>query len=343
MSNISHELRVPRDTVNDDFVTVVRWLHNEGDEVEAGRALVELETSKSVIEVESPATGLLCIQANPGEQVAIGAVLGTVVPAGAYPRQAAGQSPAATGLHDSQETAPQPPGDSLRTVSLAAQALIQQHDIAEDELPRGLVREADVQSLIDRRSSRAHTPERKAPDSTARPHGLLGDARRSAGDRNVSIPWLALNYLFRNWLLGNIARISPRGVITIVHRLRGVKIGANCFIDPNAILETAYPENITLGTDVRVAAGAVVMTHIKPPHFLRDARIVPTVLQPVLLDDHCFVGVNAVVMPGVTVGRASVVASGAVVTANVPPLSMVAGNPARVIKRFRSEQTKTNE
>jgi maltose O-acetyltransferase len=36
----------------------------------------------------------------------------------------------------------------------------------------------------------------------------------------------------------------------------------------------------------------------------------------------------------VTVGRASVVASGAVVTADVPPLTMVAGNPARIIKRF---------
>jgi acetyltransferase-like isoleucine patch superfamily enzyme len=55
---------------------------------------------------------------------------------------------------------------------------------------------------------------------------------------------------------------------------------------------------------------------------------------PVVLEDHCFIGVNAVVMPGVTVGRASVVGSGAVVTADVPPLTMVAGNPARIIKRF---------
>jgi acetyltransferase-like isoleucine patch superfamily enzyme len=343
MSNLAQELRVPRDTVNDDFVTVVRWLYNEGDEVTAGKTLVELETSKSVIDVESPATGLLCIQAAPGEQVEVGAVLGTVAPAGDYPRQAKGPSPAASLTHASRATAPQTGGDTPRTVSKAAQALIQQHDIAEDDLPAGLVREVDVQSLIDRRSSQAGTPARTAPGSTARPKGLLGDARRSAGDRNVSILGLALNYLFRNWLLGNVARISPRGVITMVHRLRGVKIGANCFIDPNAILETAYPENITLGTDVRVAAGAVVMTHIKPPHFLRDAGIVPTVVQPVLLDDHCFVGVNAVVMPGVTVGRASVVASGAVVTSNVPPLSMVAGNPARVIKRFRSEQTTSHE
>ena len=40
------------------------------------------------------------------------------------------------------------------------------------------------------------------------------------------------------------------------------------------------------------------------------------------------------IMPGVTVGKAAVVASGAVVLGDVPPYTMVAGNPARVIRRF---------
>jgi acetyltransferase-like isoleucine patch superfamily enzyme len=44
--------------------------------------------------------------------------------------------------------------------------------------------------------------------------------------------------------------------------------------------------------------------------------------------------VNAVILPGVNVGRAAVVASGAVVSADVPPLTMVAGNPAKVVRRF---------
>jgi acetyltransferase-like isoleucine patch superfamily enzyme len=120
----------------------------------------------------------------------------------------------------------------------------------------------------------------------------------------------------------------------VVHRLRGVKIGADCFIDPNAILETAYPDNITLGNDVRITAGAIIMTHIKPPHYLRDEGLVPNVLKPVVLHDHSFIGVNAVILPGVTVGKAAVVASGAVVSSDVPAYTMVAGNPAKVIKRF---------
>lgn len=89
-----------------------------------------------------------------------------------------------------------------------------------------------------------------------------------------------------------------------------------------------------MGDDVRVTVGAIIMCHIKAPHYLQDAGIMPPIVKPVVLEDHCFIGVNAVVMPGVTVGKASVVTSGSVVVSSVPPYSMVAGNPAKVIKRF---------
>jgi acetyltransferase-like isoleucine patch superfamily enzyme len=173
-----------------------------------------------------------------------------------------------------------------------------------------------------------------SPPATYRSRGLLGDARRSASDRGANVLWLAWNYFWRNWLLGNLVRVAPVGVRNVLHRWRGVKMGRDCFIDPNAILETAYAENITLGDDVRVTAGAIVMTHIKAPHLLRDKGYVPTVLKPVVLKSHSFIGVNAVVMPGVTVGEGAVVTSGSVVLADVPPYTMVSGNPARIVKRF---------
>jgi acetyltransferase-like isoleucine patch superfamily enzyme len=215
------------------------------------------------------------------------------------------------------------------------------HGLTEADFSHlAMVREADVLAAVEHRVNPATEQIVGAAASEQRPparpqsRGLFGDARRSAADRNRGILWLAWNYLWRNWFLGNLARVSPRGMIMVVHRLRGVKIGADCFIDPNAILETAYPENITLGNDVRVTAGAIIMTHIKPPHYLRDEGLVPNVLKPVVLHDHSFIGVNAVILPGVTVGKAAVVASGAVVSADVPPYTMVAGNPAKVIKRF---------
>jgi acetyltransferase-like isoleucine patch superfamily enzyme len=56
-----------------------------------------------------------------------------------------------------------------------------------------------------------------------------------------------------------------------------------------------------------------------------------SMIRPVIIEDDCFIGRGAMVLMGVTVGRGSIVGAGAVVTADVPPGSVVAGNPARVL------------
>jgi Acetyltransferase (isoleucine patch superfamily) len=55
---------------------------------------------------------------------------------------------------------------------------------------------------------------------------------------------------------------------------------------------------------------------------------------PVVIEDDVWIGANAVILPGVRVGTHSVVAAGAVVTKDVPPHSIVAGVPAKVIKKI---------
>ncbi|MGZ3837357.1 MAG: acyltransferase [Flavisolibacter sp.] len=59
---------------------------------------------------------------------------------------------------------------------------------------------------------------------------------------------------------------------------------------------------------------------------------------PILVEDECWIGANAVITAGVTVGKHSVVAAGAVVTKDIPPYSVAVGNPARVIKRYDFEK-----
>ena len=339
------EIRVPRENVNDDTVRLVRWLVADGAELRPGMPVVELETSKSVVEVEATAAGRLRILLQAGVQVPVGDVLGVIGGDGHASGVGAPATPQTLPVTNATSPAAASPAQTgPSTVSAKARRLMEEHGIDAAvfaHLP--LVRESDVQAHLAApqiptppvvaRHSTDHVADHAA-DKAWQPKGLWGDAARASTDRGVSVGWLAFNYLWRNWLLGNLVKVAPRGVINVLHRWRGVRMGADCFIDPAAILETAYPENITIGNDVRVTAGSIIMTHIKPPHYLRDKGYVPVVLKPVVLEDHCFIGVNAVVMPGVTVGRASVVGSGAVVTADVPPLTMVAGNPARIIKRF---------
>ena len=54
----------------------------------------------------------------------------------------------------------------------------------------------------------------------------------------------------------------------------------------------------------------------------------------VTIEDDCWIGTNAVITAGVTIGRHAVVAGGSVVTKDVPPFSIVGGNPARVLKQY---------
>lgn len=58
---------------------------------------------------------------------------------------------------------------------------------------------------------------------------------------------------------------------------------------------------------------------------------------PIVIEDNCWLGFNSEILSGVHIGRNSVVAAHAVVTKNVPPYSIVAGNPAKIVKQYNFE------
>jgi len=97
---------------------------------------------------------------------------------------------------------------------------------------------------------------------------------------------------------------------------------------------------VTVGNHVNLAQGITVtaLNHNFADASLRiDEQGVSTL--PVTIEDDVWIGANAVVLPGVTVGTHSVVAAGAVVSRDVPPYSLVAGVPAKVIKKLSTPTT----
>ncbi|MBE6256744.1 MAG: acyltransferase [Prevotella sp.] len=92
---------------------------------------------------------------------------------------------------------------------------------------------------------------------------------------------------------------------------------------------------VTIGCHVNLAQG-ITVTALNHNFEDSDKRIdeqgVSTT--PVIIEDDIWIGANAVILPGVTIGNHSVVAAGAVVTKNVPPHSLVAGVPAKIIKQI---------
>jgi acetyltransferase-like isoleucine patch superfamily enzyme len=134
---------------------------------------------------------------------------------------------------------------------------------------------------------------------------VVGDGVRSS--RNVHI------------VSGSAAelRIGAGSTIQDGCRIYGnIDIGRRCILAPNVFLSS--------GTHV---------FDVKPhlPIQVQEG-IAPAAHEPIRIYDDCWLGINAVISRGVTVGRGSVVGANAVVTKDVPPYSVVAGNPAQVIR-----------
>jgi acetyltransferase-like isoleucine patch superfamily enzyme len=91
---------------------------------------------------------------------------------------------------------------------------------------------------------------------------------------------------------------------------------------------------LRIGSRVLIAAHATITTREHPVELPRWGV---TKDAPIVIEDDVWIGAGAIVLPGVTIGKGSVVAAGAVVTASVDPFTVVAGVPARPIKSIPSQ------
>lgn len=92
---------------------------------------------------------------------------------------------------------------------------------------------------------------------------------------------------------------------------------------------------VVIGSHVNLAQGITItaLNHIfSDPQKRIDEQGVCT--DQVIIEDDTWIGANAVILPGVTIGRHSVIAAGAVVTKDIPPHSLAAGIPAKIIKQI---------
>lgn len=114
-------------------------------------------------------------------------------------------------------------------------------------------------------------------------------------------------------------------------RLKGYdNISGLATIERNVNLDRVYPASIFIGAGSLIASSATILCH---EHVYRDPLNAALPLRkPVHIGDRCFVGVSAVILPGVTVGDDCIIGAGCVVTKSIPAGSMVVGVPARIIR-----------
>ena len=142
---------------------------------------------------------------------------------------------------------------------------------------------------------------------------------------------------------------TPEEIREIMSQLTGKEIGPTFHLFPP--FYTDFGKNITIGRDVFINSGChfqdqggieigdgamighnVVLATVN--HALAPSMNRKNHYAPIKIGAHVWIGSNATVLPGVSIGEWSVVAAGAVVAKDVPPMTVVGGVPARIIKRI---------
>lgn len=111
-------------------------------------------------------------------------------------------------------------------------------------------------------------------------------------------------------------------------KLGGVNIIGRSLIYSGVLIDTVAPYNVYIGNNVTITAGTKILTHYLDPSVKgRRFRI-----GEVHIEDEVFIGVNVVICNSVTIGKGAIVGAGSIVTKDIPPYQVWAGNPAKYVK-----------
>lgn len=164
---------------------------------------------------------------------------------------------------------------------------------------------------------------------------------------SVNYLWMVLNGVTHNQgkiSIGSESKIE--GNLVTERRKAKILVGKNTYIGRSSLISA---NEIRVGKNVLIAWGVTLIDHdshsiylrqrlndIKIRH-IRDKDWSNVLIKPIEIKDGAWIGFNSIVLKGVIVGKNSIVAAGSVVTKNVPPNTLVGGNPAKIIKRIKNE------
>jgi acetyltransferase-like isoleucine patch superfamily enzyme len=126
-----------------------------------------------------------------------------------------------------------------------------------------------------------------------------------------------------------------------------ISIGSDCYLGDNSRIWSG--ESVLIGNRVFMSHDVNIHDtnshsidpHLRYQHFLAimstghpHENNVDIVSQAVVIEDDVWIGFNSAILKGVTIGRGAIIAAGSIVTKDVPPFSIVAGNPAKIVKKI---------
>jgi acetyltransferase-like isoleucine patch superfamily enzyme len=122
-------------------------------------------------------------------------------------------------------------------------------------------------------------------------------------------------------------------------RRMGVTVGEKVFISWGAWIDTRRG-SVVIGDQATITHGSKILSHDHAQHRMGKGASEKTLTT---IGNRVVIGMNAIILPGITIGDDSIIAAGAIVTKDVPPGSLVVGSAARVIKTLDPETGRWKE
>lgn len=135
--------------------------------------------------------------------------------------------------------------------------------------------------------------------------------------------------------LSRLAFFVPfKGWRAAMYRSSGVNIGKRVYIGHDCLFDRAFPEQITIGDDTAIGDRCTITAHGCIPTQTPLKEVYPLIVKPVNIGSRVWIMPNVTIIYGVTIGDEAVIATGAVVTKDVPARTLVGGVPAKVLKQL---------
>jgi acetyltransferase-like isoleucine patch superfamily enzyme len=155
---------------------------------------------------------------------------------------------------------------------------------------------------------------------------FYGNAVFRKGSKNELI--IGDNCIFRSKPTSNLIGVNRPCIISSIGESSFLLIGDSCGFSGTVI---GCFKKIIIGNNVRCGANTLITDS---DWHLSDPR--SSTPRPIIINDNVWLGVNVIVLKGVEIGENSVIGAGSVVTKNIPPNSIAAGNPCKVIGLINS-------